>query len=129
MLRTHMAEFGTAEDGRLFSNERGGVLGSSTYSRAWEEARGFALTPIQAASPMAGRPYDLRHAALSTWLNAGVDPSDVAERAGNSVEVLLKRYAKCLDGRQDRNNRLIELALQVMENTGWMNRHDDATVA
>jgi hypothetical protein len=39
---------------------------------------------------------------LSTWLNAGVDPTEVAARAGNSVEVLLSRYAKCIDGRQDR---------------------------
>ncbi|MFG1877387.1 hypothetical protein ACGFIV_21320 [Sphaerisporangium sp. NPDC049003] len=62
------------------------------------------------ASPLAGRPYDLRHAALSTWLNAGVDATEVAARAGNSVEVLLKRYAKCLDGRQEQNNRRIEAA-------------------
>jgi integrase len=112
ILRGHIAEFGTAEDGRLFRNERGGVLGASTYARAWEEARRLALTPIQVASPLAGRPYDLRHAALSTWLNAGVDPTEVAERAGNSVEVLLKRYAKCLDGRHEQNNRRIEMALQ-----------------
>jgi len=110
-LRAHVAEFGTADDGRLFFNERRGVLGSSTYSRVWEEARALALTPPQVACPLAGRPYDLRHAALSTWLNAGVDPTDVAERAGNSVEVLLKRYAKCVDGRQERNNNLIEQAL------------------
>jgi hypothetical protein len=52
----------------------------------------------------------LRHAALSSWLNAGVDPTEVAERAGNSVEVLLSRYAKCLDGRQDiANSRIAEL--------------------
>ena len=111
VLRAHVGEFGTAPDGRIFRNERGGVLGSSTYSRAWEEARHLALTPRQARSPLAGRPYDLRHAALSTWLNGGVDPTDVAERAGNSVEVLLKRYAKCLDGRRERNNRLIERAV------------------
>jgi integrase len=112
ILRAHIAEFGSAPDGRLFANERSGVLGSTTYSRAWEEARRLALAPQQVASPLAGKPYDLRHAALSTWLNAGVDPTDVAERAGNSVEVLLKRYAKCLDGRQERNNRLIELVLK-----------------
>lgn len=46
---------------------------------------------------MAG-PYDLRHSVLSTWLNAGVDPTEVAERAGNSVEVLMVKYAKCLYG-------------------------------
>ncbi|WP_344919085.1 hypothetical protein [Streptosporangium oxazolinicum] len=40
-----------------------------------------------------------------------MDATEVAARAGNSVEVLLKRYAKCLDGRQDQNNRRIEAVL------------------
>ncbi|MFF0526154.1 tyrosine-type recombinase/integrase [Actinomadura nitritigenes] len=111
ILKAHIEEFGTAEDGRLFRNERGGILGASTYSRAWEEARQLAFTPAQVGSPLAGRPYDLRHAALSTWLNAGVSPADVAKRAGNSVEVLLKRYAGCLDGQEDAINRRIERAL------------------
>ncbi len=113
ILRTHLEEFGTAPGGRLFRNERGGVLGASTYARAWEESRRLALTPQQAASPLAGRPYDLRHASLSTWLNAGVDPATVAERAGNSVEVLLKRYAKCLDGQAEQINQRIEAVLKA----------------
>lgn len=107
MLLAHNEEFGTAEDGRLFADERGGVVASTTYWRVWDEARHLALTPEQVASPLAARPYDLRHAALSSWLDAGVDPTDVAERAGNSVEVLLSRYAKCLDGRQEVANRRI----------------------
>jgi hypothetical protein len=73
------------------------------------------LPPAVAASPLASRPYDLRHSALSTWLNAGVDPTEVAERADNSVEVLLTRYAKCLDGRQDVANRRIEDLLREYE--------------
>jgi integrase len=36
----------------------------------------------------AKRPYDLRHAAASTWLSSGVEPQLVAERAGHSVAVL-----------------------------------------
>src|SRR5690606_3410681 len=115
ILRDHIAEFGTGENGRMFTNERGGVLGSTTYSRAWRDARMFALTPRQVASPLARTAYDLRHAALSTWLNGGVDPTDVAERAGNSVDVLMKRYAKCLDGRHERNNKLIQKALGIEE--------------
>jgi integrase len=95
----------------VFFNERGGELSASTYFRVWREARMFALTPEQVASPMAGKPYDLRHAALSTWLNSGVDPTEVAERAGNSVEVLLSRYAKCLHGRDAAMNRRIEQTL------------------
>ncbi|MCX5194385.1 site-specific integrase [Streptomyces sp. NBC_00249] len=61
--------------------------------------------------PLAARPYDLRHSALSTWLNAGVDPTEVAERAGNSVEVLMTRYAKCLYGRQALADKRIDALL------------------
>ncbi|MFC9805566.1 tyrosine-type recombinase/integrase [Streptomyces griseoaurantiacus] len=115
ILRQHLDTFGTAEDGRLFTNERGGVVGSSTYYRVWQEARALALPPAAVASPLAARPYDLRHSALSTWLNSGVDPTEVAERAGNSVEVLLSRYAKCIDGRQEIVNRKIEELLREYE--------------
>ncbi|MEU1517225.1 site-specific integrase [Streptomyces sp. NPDC005811] len=115
MLRQHLDTFGTAEDGRLFTNERGGVVGSSTYYRVWQEARVLALPPAAVASPLAARPYDLRHSALSTWLNSGVDATEVAERAGNSVEVLLSRYAKCIDGRQEVANRKIEELLREYE--------------
>ncbi|MGD1224972.1 tyrosine-type recombinase/integrase [Streptomyces krungchingensis] len=115
IIRQHLDTFGTAEDGRLFANERGGVVGSSTYYRVWQEARALALPPAAAASPLAARPYDLRHSALSTWLNSGVDATEVAERAGNSVEVLLSRYAKCIDGRQEVANRKIEELLREYE--------------
>jgi len=44
------------------------------------------------------------------WLAAGVPPTDVAERAGNSVKVLLTVYAKCLDGqRTTYNDRIARL--------------------
>ncbi|MFE9128667.1 tyrosine-type recombinase/integrase [Streptomyces sp. NPDC007148] len=115
ILREHLETFGSAKDGRLFTNERGGVVGSSTYYRVWQEARMLALSPATVASPLAARPYDLRHSALSTWLNAGVDPTEVAARAGNSVEVLLSRYAKCIDGRQEIVNRKIEELLREYE--------------
>ncbi|TQJ90015.1 tyrosine-type recombinase/integrase [Streptomyces sp. SLBN-31] len=115
ILREHLATFDTAQDGRLFTSERGGVVASSSYYRVWQEARTLALPPAVAASPLAARPYDLRHSALSTWLNAGVDPTEVAGRAGNSVEVLLGRYAKCIDGRQEIANRKIEELLREYE--------------
>jgi hypothetical protein len=35
---------------------------------------------------------------VSTWLNGGVPATTVAEWAGHSVEILLRIYAKCLDG-------------------------------
>ena len=110
ILREHLAEFGTAADGRLFHTRRGGVI-SSGYTDIWAAARVLALKPEQVASPLANRPYTLRHAAVSLWLNAGVPPTDVAERAGHSVDVLLRVYASCIDGGEAAANQRIETAL------------------
>lgn len=110
LLRKHIAEHGTAPDGRLFQGEGGGMLSDSIYGRVWEKARQTALTPAEKASPLAERPYDLRHARLSTWLNAGVAPAQVAEWAGNSVPVLLRVYAKCLTDSEQTALRRIEEA-------------------
>ena len=60
---------------------------------------------------MARTPYDLRHAAVSTWLNGGVPPADVAAWAGHSVEILLKIYAKCLDGGTELLRKRVQAAL------------------
>ena len=70
------------------------------------------MTPAQAASPLAARPYDLRQAAVSLWLNAGVAPQQVADWAGRSVHVLLKVYAKCLDGAQEAARARVEGVLK-----------------
>jgi hypothetical protein len=55
--------------------------------------------------------YDLRHAAVSLWLNSGVPATEVARRAGHGVAVLLKIYAHCIDGQADAANRRITDAL------------------
>lgn len=80
---------------------------ASVYSHVWACARKLALSPEQVASPLARRPYDLRHAAVSTWLNAGVPATEVAERAGHSLAVLLSVYAKCMDGERSTYNARI----------------------
>jgi hypothetical protein len=111
-MHRHIADFGTAPDGRLFGGVRGGDLSESVYGRAWQGARLLAFPPAVATSPLAGRPYDLRHACPSAWLNSGVDPAQVAERAGNGVAVLLRTYVKCIAGRDEINRRRIEDALR-----------------
>ncbi|HZL65922.1 MAG TPA: tyrosine-type recombinase/integrase [Candidatus Limnocylindrales bacterium] len=113
ILREHIDIFGVAPDGRIFSSDRGHIVASTAISDVWSEARTRALTPAQVASPLAGRPYDLRHAAVSLWLNAGVPATEVAERAGHSVEVLLRVYAKCLDDGEAVANKRIDAALQA----------------
>ncbi|TMR93038.1 tyrosine-type recombinase/integrase [Nonomuraea basaltis] len=111
MLREHIATYGTAKDGRIFRTGTGGSYSSSAYSYVWQEARKLALTPEQIASSLAARPYDLRHAAVSLWLNVGVPAVEVAKRAGHSVDVLLRVYAKCIDGQQEQINGKINDAL------------------
>ncbi|WP_328708697.1 tyrosine-type recombinase/integrase [Microbispora hainanensis] len=111
ILREHVDEFGVHDDGRLFRTSRGGVISIGTYCEAWQKARALALMPEQVLSPLAARPYDLRHAAVSLWLNAGVAAPEVAERAGHGVDVLLRVYAKCIDGGVEIANRRIEDAL------------------
>lgn len=39
------------------------------------------------------RPYDLRHTAISGWLEAGIPIAKVSSWAGNSAEVIWKHYA------------------------------------
>lgn len=107
LLHEHIDQHGTTPDGRLFRGARGGPLGSTVYGRAWAKARASAFVPEVVDSPLAKRPYDLRHAAVSAWLNATGDPTRVAEWAGHSVSVLLRIYAKCLDaGEQDARNKV-----------------------
>ena len=50
--------------------------------------------------------------ASPTWLNDGVAPAQVAEWAGHSVAVLLRVYAKCIDGQDQIAKRRIEDALR-----------------
>jgi integrase len=110
ILLDHIDQYGVGPEGRLFHSPKGdGVVSSSVYYRVWRQARPYALTPSQVASPLVGRPYDLRHAAVSLWLNGGVPATEVAERAGHSVDVLLRVYAKCIYGERESVNRKIDL--------------------
>jgi integrase len=94
------------------ADSNGRELPTITYRRARIKARQAALTAAEQASPLARRPYDLRHARLSTWLNGGIYPTQVAEWAGHGVDVLLKIYAKCIVGQDELAKRRISEALR-----------------
>jgi integrase len=113
MLRQHRRESGTAPDGRLFRGTRGGMLSESVYGRVWHAARQTALGPDLAATALARRPYDLRHGALSLWLNASGTPAEVAAWAGNSARVLHEIYLHCTDDQDDAVSQWIEDALDA----------------
>ncbi len=101
ILRAHLETFRPLDNGRVFYSMRRTELSQSTYVHIWDRARRAVLTANEVASPLAKRPYDLRHAAVSTWLSAGVPATQVAEWAGHSVQVLLQIYAKCLAGQEE----------------------------
>ncbi|TDC24499.1 site-specific integrase [Streptomyces sp. 8K308] len=112
MLREHIKRYGTASDGRLFRTSRGGLLQESGYGEVWAKARVAVLTEEEAASMLARRPYDLRHAGVSFWLSSGVDPAECARRAGHSLAVLFRVYAKILAQNEERSNQRIEAAMR-----------------
>ena len=113
ILRSHLAQFGTGR--RLFVGPRGGIIAEWAYLAVFHLARRAVLSAQEVSTPLAGRPYDLRHAAVSTWLNAGVPAPQVAEWAGHSVDVLLRVYAKCIAGQQEEAKRRILEATQMPE--------------
>jgi len=126
ILRRHIQEFQLGVDGRLFVTRtaRYGIpiappfvkpVSLGTIYRAWHRARESVFSQRQVNSMLARRPYDLRHACLSTWLSAGVPPARVAEWAGHSIEVLLRVYAKCVEGDDEVALKRIEEALGQAE--------------
>lgn len=123
-LRRHIADYPPGVDGRLFvtrtrqggrplAGPYGTPVSMNTVYRVWALARSAVLSPEQIASPLARRPYDLRHAAVSLWLSAGVPPTQVAEWAGHSVNVLLRVYAQVLDDREEEAKTRIAQALEL----------------
>ncbi|MFD7076088.1 hypothetical protein ACFV9G_17930 [Nocardioides sp. NPDC059952] len=123
LLRDHLERFETGPGGWLFVS-RVGKFGRpmpaslsrpvplAAVERAFKTAREAAFTEAEQKSPLAQRPYDLRHAAaVSTWLAAGAPPTLVAQWAGHGVDVLLKVYAHAVDGQGPAAMKRIEDAL------------------
>lgn len=123
ILRRHLATFPSGVGGRLFVTRAGraGIPVAPPFAspqsmgivyRVWDLARQRALTDREYSSLLAKRPYDLRHAAVSLWLNAGVPATQVAEWAGHSVNVLLRVYASCIVGQDEASRGRVEAALR-----------------
>ncbi|WP_233361936.1 hypothetical protein [Streptomyces sp. GMR22] len=74
LLRRHLGEYGTAPDGLLFRAVRGGRVRSTEYTEVWQDARREALPHTDFNSLLAEVPYSARHAGISLWIKAGVDP-------------------------------------------------------
>lgn len=94
------------ETGPLFLNARGRPMTASNYSEVWDRAR----TAVWGDDPnlSSATLYDLRHAAATMMLRAGVLAAEVARRLGHSIDVLMRVYAGVLVDEQDRSNELID---------------------
>ncbi|MVO84537.1 tyrosine-type recombinase/integrase [Streptomyces sp. p1417] len=98
ILRETIKEYDLRPEGLLFPGEKGDMLAGSVFRRVWAKARKEVLSEHECRTPTGKRVYDLRHTCLTTWLNSGIPPAQVAEWAGNSVPVLLAIYARCIIG-------------------------------
>jgi integrase len=112
LLRTHIKENKPGPGDRVFSSATGLPVTSNDYSTTWKNIREAALAPHQLADHYAEVPYCLRKAGISFWLSTGVDPAEVARRAGHSIAVLYRFYAKILDGKREQANQKIDRALR-----------------
>jgi hypothetical protein len=108
LRREHIRRFGVAPGRRLFRNGAGNYVEAAAYGITRGRAREAVFTLDEHALELAKRPYDLRHAGISFWLASGVDPAECARRAGQSIQVLFRYYAKFLAEAENHANSLIE---------------------
>jgi integrase len=73
--------------GLVFPSTTGGYITNSHFTRdIWKVL-------LQGKTERHRTPYNLRHTAITRWLEQGISIVQVAEWAGNSPEVILKHYA------------------------------------
>lgn len=99
LLQEHLDKYvGNRRDTAVFANAAGGLINSSNFHRdVWSKAREAVFaedSPLRRV-----RRHDLRHAAITTWLNAGV-PLKTAQRwsGHNTLAVLLDTYLGVMKG-------------------------------
>lgn len=100
-LRDWIADRSIACDAHMFRTRTGKRPTASNWSRTWHRGLRDIGHPTL-------RLYDCRHAAATTWLNAGVPLGEVARRLGHSVDVLVSTYVGALRGDEAAANEMIE---------------------
>ncbi|MEM9892932.1 MAG: site-specific integrase [Actinomycetota bacterium] len=101
LLRSWIDDGSFGPDDLMFRTINDRRPSPSNWRRAWH----LALSKIE-HPPL--RPYDCRHFAATTWLNAGVPLGEVARRMGHSVETLCSTYVGALKGDETTSNVLID---------------------
>lgn len=94
ILRSHLEHFvGAGPDAFVFTGKRGGRLCADTHLRTvWQPAMDLAFPAGHRLAQL--RRHDLRHAAVTAWLRAGVPPKQCQKMGGwRSLKVMLDVYA------------------------------------
>lgn len=91
-------------DSLLFRTRNNKRPTPSNWTRSWHRA-------LRSIGHPTLRVYDCRHAAATTWLQAGVPLGEAARRLGHSVETLVSTYVGALAGDEELANKQIEARL------------------
>jgi integrase len=77
------------DDQLIFPAKAGGIWQDHDY-RNWRK-RNFT-TAVEASGIACSRPYDLRHCCASLRFAEGINPVEIANEMGHSLETLLRTY-------------------------------------
>lgn len=105
-LRRWTEDHDIGDSGLLFRTRNDRRPTPSNWSRALRRA-------CRAVGTRELRVYDCRHAAATTWLQAGVPLGVVARRLGHSVETLVSTYVGAIDDDEEHANRRVEALLSA----------------
>jgi integrase len=96
-LAEHLERVDVAPKGLVFPAPKGGPVRLSLFRRrTWQPA-------VEAAGLSPLRIHDLRHTAISLWIEVGASPKGIAVRAGHtSTSVVLDRYGHLLPDSSER---------------------------
>lgn len=92
-LRRHIQVNEVPRGGRLFTNSNGNPIDPSSMSKVWRKARERAFEDGRYSELTV---YELRHAAASMMLKAGIPVPRVAQQLGNSPATLMRVYARVM---------------------------------
>jgi len=111
VLRDHIGRFAHKGNDLLFTYDNGGMWDPAKHwIEVWQPGRA-ALFPASDTSARGQklanlRRHDLRHAACSAWLNAGVSPKVAQQWSGHSqLSVFLDVYQGVIEGAEDEGVR------------------------
>lgn len=125
-LQHHIEHFGLSSKSLLFPATGGGYLRMNNWTRRyWKPA--IATAGID--PPIV--PHQLRHTAITRWVQEGVDPVTVARRSGHTSAVtILDIYARASDGEVPADERVSARAKMVLDELARAQRgHAGGTVA